>query len=69
MDFLTALFDASPGDPARFRPAGVIVLLVGALLAFPARRWSRGNEKRETAFRAAGLLLAIAGTLLALRFF
>ena len=69
MEQITKLFDAPMGDLSRVRPAGLILLIVGALAAFLARPLSRGNGKRETLLRLGGLFLAMLGALVAMKVF
>ena len=69
MEQITKLFDAPMGDLSRVHPAGLILLIVGALAAFLARPLSRGNGKRETLLRLGGLFLAMLGALVAMKVF
>jgi len=68
MDALTSLLRFAPNEVS-FNPLGLIVMLLGALLALPASAWARGNERRETILRLSGLLLAALGTLITLQIF
>lgn len=67
MEQITRLFDASPGDAARYSPLGLAVLIAGALAAFLARPLSRGSAKREILLRLGGLLLTMLGALLTMK--
>ena len=66
---LDRIFSGEMADMSRVSIPGLIVMALGVAGCLLAEKLAKGNERRYYAFKFGGLIVVMAGTLIAVRLF